>query len=114
MGTFWGAKVGNFGFVFGFVFWTCWSTFGEIWGQFGGTNRPKRSQDEPKRAIMSFKVLKTCICKNCRKHKVFKGVWGPRPPKTATTSQEGSQEPTEELQNLNRIIPAKNPYRREK
>ena len=34
-------------------------------------------QDEPKRAIKSFKDQKSCIYKNIKKPSVFEGFWGP-------------------------------------
>ena len=36
-----------------------------------GADRPKRGQDEPKRAIRSFKEPKSCIFKNLKKPNVF-------------------------------------------
>ena len=38
---------------------------------------PRRGEDGPKRATKSFKDPKSCICKNLKKHLVFKGFWGP-------------------------------------
>ena len=60
----------------GVVFWTTfWTTFGQFWGPFWGPFwdqiGPRRGQDEPKRAIESFKDPKTCICKNLKKPSVF-------------------------------------------
>jgi len=48
-----------------------------------GPDRPKRSQDGPKRTSKRFKEQKTCICKNLETPFVFLGFWGPRPFKTA-------------------------------
>ena len=42
-----------------------------------GPDRPKRGQDEPKRAIRSFKEPKRCIFKNLKKPKFF-SVYGSR------------------------------------
>ena len=41
-------------------------------------------QDEPKRAIRSFKEPKSCIFKNLKKPPVFEGFWVRRPPKRAS------------------------------
>ena len=49
-----------------------------------GPERPKRDQDEPKRAIRSFKEPKSCILKNLKKPLVFKGFWLQRPLKRAS------------------------------
>ena len=49
-----------------------------------GPNRPKRSQDEPKRAIKSPKVPKTYNTKNLKKPLVFQGFGDPRPSKIAS------------------------------
>ena len=43
-----------------------------------GPDRPKRGQDEPKRAIRSFKEPKSCIFKNLEKPSVFFNVFGSR------------------------------------
>ena len=53
-----------------------WDPF---WDQIG----PRRGQDGPKRAIKSFKDPKSCICKNLKKHSVFKVFGVQRPPKRA-------------------------------
>ena len=44
---------------------------GTILGPILGSDRPKRGQDEPKRAIWSFKEPKSCIFKNPKKLLVF-------------------------------------------
>ena len=50
-----------------------------------GPDRPKRSQDGPKRTIKNPKVAKTYNCKNLKKPFVFFKVFGvPRPSKTAS------------------------------
>ena len=49
-----------------------------------GPNRPKRSQDEPKRAIKNPKVPKTYNTKNLKEHVFFKVFGGPGPSKTAS------------------------------
>ena len=54
---------------------------GTILGPTLGPDRPKRGQDEPKRAIRSFKEPKSCIFKNLKKPKVFYCFWIQRPPK---------------------------------
>ena len=60
--------------IFGVIFWTTfWSLFGPllgaILGPIFGPDQPKRVQDEPKRAIKSFKDQKSYILK-----KVFFGL----------------------------------------
>ena len=67
----------NLGFFFGAV-------LGTILGPILGPDRPKRGQDEPKRAIRSFKEPKSCIFKNLKKPPVFEGFWVRRPPKRAS------------------------------
>ena len=49
-----------------------------------GPNRPKRSQDEPKRAIKNPKVPKTYNTKNLKKPLFFSGFGDPRPSKIAS------------------------------
>ena len=53
--------------------------FGAIWGPILGAilgpNRPKRSQDGPKRTIKSPKVAKTYNSKNHKKPLFFSGFW---------------------------------------
>ena len=44
---------------------------GTILGPILGPDRPKRGQDEPKRAIRSFKEPKSCIFKNLKKPSFF-------------------------------------------
>ena len=39
----------------------------KFWGQFWDQTGPRRRQDEPERAIESFKDPKACICKNLKK-----------------------------------------------
>ena len=53
-------KMDNFGFFVG-------AFLGTIMGSILGPDRPKRGQDEPKRAIRSFKEPKSCIFKNLKK-----------------------------------------------
>ena len=53
-------------------------------GAISGPNRPKRSQDEPKRAIKNPKVPKTYNTKNLRKPVVFKVFGGPKPSEIAS------------------------------
>ena len=61
MGPILGPKIGTFLVIFGVIFWT---TFWEpILEPILGPDRPKRGQDEPKRAIRSFKKPKNCIYK---------------------------------------------------
>merc|ERR1711963_969893 len=85
----WTKLFGNFLLIFGVIFWpTFWSLFGPLWdpilGPILGPDRPKRGQDEPKRAIRSFKEPKSCIFKNLKKPPVFEGFWVRRPPKRAS------------------------------
>merc|ERR1712078_206045 len=58
--------------------------FGHLLGPILGSDRPKRGQDEPKRAIRSFKEPKSCIFKNLKKPSVFAGFWVRKPPKRAS------------------------------
>ena len=60
LGSILGPKIGLKFTFWGVVFWTiCWTTFGPFWGPFLGPFwdqiGPRRGQDEPKRAIESFK-----------------------------------------------------------
>ena len=57
-------KKDNLGFFFG-------AFLGTILGPILGPDRPKRGQDEPKRAIRSFKKAKNCMFKNLKKPSVF-------------------------------------------
>jgi len=47
-------------------------------------NRPKRSQDGPKRTIKSLKYRKPAFAKTLKNHWFFKVFGGPRPSKTAS------------------------------
>ena len=47
---------------------TFWATFGPILGPILGPDRPKKGQDEPKRAIKRFTEPKLCNSKNLKKH----------------------------------------------
>ena len=53
-----------------------------FWGLFWEQIGARRGQNEPKRAIKSFKVQKSVIFKNLKKPSVVQGFWGPE------TSQE--------------------------
>ena len=84
-----GNQTWHFLVIFGIIFWTTfWSIFGPllgaILGPILGPDRPKREQDEPKRAIRSFKDPKSFIFKNLEKPLVFLGFWVQRPPKRAS------------------------------
>ena len=85
---------------------------GPFWGVFWDQIGPRRGQDEPKRAIESFKYPKTCICKNLKKPLFFQGFWSPeasqrslkrpkkaprRHPKKSKTSKKGIQNWTPNL-----------------
>ena len=81
-----------------------WSLFGHFWYPFWnpilGPDLPKKKQDEPKRAIRSFKDQKTAFSKPLKNHKFFK-IFGSRDlPREPQEAQEGSQEAPKELQNL--------------
>ena len=67
-------KIDNLGFYFG-------AYLGNFLGFILGPDRPKRGQDEPKRAIRSFKEPKSCIFKNLKKPTIFECFWMQRPPK---------------------------------
>ena len=58
-----------------------------ILGPILGPDRPKREQDEPKRAIRSFKDPKSFIFKNLKKTKCFFRFLGPE------ASQESLKRP---------------------
>ena len=86
---FWGPKFALFLVISGVIFWTTfWSLFRQLFepilGPILGPDRPKRGQDEPKRAIKSSKEPKSCIFKNLKKPYVFEGFWVQRPPKRAS------------------------------
>ena len=67
-------------------------------------NPPKTDQDEPKRAIRSFKDKKTAFSKPL-KNTEFLHVFGSRGlPREPQEAQEGSQEAPKELQNLKKNI----------
>ena len=68
----------------------------QFWGPILGPDRPKRGQDEPKRAIRSFKEPKSCIFKNLKKPSFF-SVFGCRGlPRELQEAREGSQETPKE------------------
>ena len=64
-------------------FWNPFRT--KLWGQF----LTRKGQDEPKRAIRSFKETKNCMFKNLKKPLVFKGFWLQRPLKRASRGPRG-------------------------
>ena len=69
----------------------------QFWGPILGPDRPKRGQDEPKRAIRSFKEPKSCISKSLKNHKFF-SVFGSRGfPREPQEAREGSQETPKEI-----------------
>ena len=71
-----------------------------FWNLLGTPDLPKKQQDEPKRAIRSFKDLKTAFSKPL-KNTWFLHVFGSRGiPREPQEAQEDSQEATKELQNL--------------
>merc|ERR1711963_1281179 len=100
----WTKLFGNFLIIFGVIFCpTFWSLFGPLWnpilGPILGPDRPKRGQDEPKRAIRSFKEPKSCIFKNLKKITFLKVFGSGGLPREPQETQEGSQEEPKELQN---------------
>ena len=71
-----------------------------FWNPILGPDLPKKQQDEPKRAIRSFKDQKTAFSKPL-KNTWFLHVFGSRGlPREPQEAQEGSQEAPKELQNL--------------
>ena len=100
-----GAKISHLFRFVGVVFWTLFGEFlDHLWGHFGvffwDQIGPIEGKMSPKRPVKRFKILKTCIYENLKKHVCFKlfGVHGR--PRQSLKSQEGSQEAPEELQNL--------------
>ena len=87
-----------FGSLFGHLLDHFWRPFwGPFWDQIG----PRRGQDEPKRAIKSFKDPKSNLFKNIKNPSVFLMFLGSRGlPREPQEAQEGSQEAPKELQNL--------------
>ena len=65
----------------------------------------KRSQDEPKRAIMSFKEP----FQKPKKPRVFTRFWVQRPPKRASRNPRAAQEAPKELQRPEKNLPKKIP-----
>ena len=71
-----------------------------FWNPILEPDLPKKQQDEPKRAIRSFKDQKTAFSKPL-KNLMFFNIFGSRDlPREPQETQEGSQEATKELQNL--------------
>merc|ERR1712170_307840 len=71
-----------------------------FWNPIVGPDLPKKKQDEPKRAIRSFKDQKTAFSKPS-KNIVFLHIFGSRGfPREPQETQEDSQEAIKELQNL--------------
>ena len=71
-----------------------------FWNPILGPDLPKKQQDEPKRAIRSFKDQKTAFSKPL-KNTWFLHVFGSRGiPREPQETQEGSQEAPKEPQNL--------------
>ena len=81
---------------------TFWTTFGPILGPILGPDRPKKGQDEPKRAIKRFTEPKLCNSKNLKNHWFFKVFGVQRLPREPQEAQEGSQEAPKELQSFNK------------
>ena len=70
-----------------------------FWNPILEPDLPKKQQDEPKRAIRSFKDQKTAFSKPL-KNTLFLHVFGSRGlPREPQEAQEGSQEAPKELQN---------------
>ena len=63
------------GFSGSFCSTNFWIHFGPqlepFWEPFLGPGRPERGQDGTKKAKMTFKIMKTCFCKNLETHLVF-------------------------------------------
>ena len=77
---------------------TFWTSFGPILGPILGPDRPKKAQDELKKAIQRFTEPKLCNSKNLRNHWFF-NVFGVQDfPRELQEAQEGSQEAPKELQ----------------
>ena len=81
---FWWLFLLTFKLIFGLFFDNFLKHFGAHFGIHFGTKLPKRGQDEPKRAIRSFKEVKNCMFKNLKKPLVFKGFWLQRPLRRAS------------------------------
>ena len=73
-----------------------WSIFGNHLGPILGSDRPKRGQDEPKRAIRSSKSQKAAFSKTLKNLQFF-SVFGSRGlPRESQEAREGSQETPKE------------------
>ena len=71
-----------------------------FWNPILAPDSPKKQQDEPKRAIRSFKYQKTAFSKTLKNRQFF-NIFGSRDlPREPQETQEDSQEATKELQNL--------------
>ena len=79
--------------------WVCFlSSFGNSLGPILGPDRPKRGQDEPKRAIRSSKSQKAAFSKSLKNHQFF-SVFGSRGfPREPQEAREGSQKTPKEIQ----------------
>ena len=66
-----------------------------FWNPILGPDLPKKQQDEPKRAIRSFKDQKTAFSKPLKKHLVFTRFWVQRPPKRASRGPRRLQRGTQ-------------------
>ena len=71
-----------------------------FWNPILEPDLPKKKQDEPKRAIRSFKDQKIAFSKPLKKHLVFTRFWVQRHPKRASRDPRRLPRPTKELQNL--------------
>ena len=81
--------------TFWFLFWTF---LGTILGLILGPDRPKRGQDEPKRAIRSSKSQKAAFSKSLKNLQFF-SVFGSRGfPREPQEAREGSQKTPKEIQ----------------
>ena len=71
-----------------------------FWNPILKPDLPKKQQDEPKRAIRSFKDQKTAFSKPLKNPQFF-NIFGSRDlPREPQETQEDSQEATKQLQNL--------------
>ena len=75
-----------------------WAFLGTLLGPILGPDRPKRGQDEPKRAIRSSKSQKAAFSKSLKNHQFF-SVFGSRGfPRKPQEAREGSQKTPKEIQ----------------
>ena len=81
---------------------TFWAHFGPILGPILGPDRPKKGQDEPRRAIKRFTRPKLCNSKNIKNQRFFNVFGVQKLAREPQETQEGSQEAPKELQSFNK------------